>query len=73
MDVVILTLGVGLGIHHQIGVGRFAPLYLGVTNVLPILLTLFLHADRLAEYTGEVSRYRRRHDREEDFDFIIGK
>lgn len=75
MDSVILTLSVGLGIHKLIGVGRFVPVYLGVTNVLPILLTIFLHTDRVAEYNRHSNQEfsKRHHPVDEDFDFIIGK
>lgn len=70
---IILTLSVGLGIHRRIGADRFVPVYLGVTNVLPIILTLFFHADRLAEFKEHFAYVNRRYLEEEEFDFIVGK
>ncbi|ODN03201.1 Glucose dehydrogenase [FAD, quinone] [Orchesella cincta] len=63
MDI-ITSLGIGLGLHRTIG--RFFPVYLGVTNVLPILLTLFLHIDRLTEYKQD-----EKVDVNVQYDFII--
>lgn len=76
-DVIILSLGVGLGLHKRIGIRHFVPIYLGITNVLPILLTLFLHADRVAEYKEHNGMFSQRHlssssEEDSEFDFIVG-
>lgn len=75
-DIIILSFAVGLGLPQKIGIGNFVPIYLGVTNVLPILLTLFLHADRYweyKEYGADIMNFRHSVTEIEQYDFIVGR
>lgn len=70
MDQIILNLSHGLGLQSTIG--YFLPIFIGVSNVLPSLLSLFQFADKSAEFNKE-SKLLRLEPLPQIYDFIIGK
>lgn len=72
MDNLVIQLGIGLGLQNAIG--WFPPVYYGIVNVLPMLLTLFFYADKSTEFNkNTVIKRSDGIDPEIRYDFIIGK
>lgn len=71
MDQIILNLCDGLGLQSVIG--WFLPIFIGTTNILPSMLTLFRYADKSAEFNkrDSLDLGDDGHD-QEVYDFIVG-
>ncbi|ODN04373.1 Glucose dehydrogenase [FAD, quinone] [Orchesella cincta] len=71
MDTIVIKLAVGLGLQNYIG--WFAPVFLGMVNVVPPLMALFFYTDKSQTYNEHVSHKEHSGSKLPDlkYDFIV--